>query len=621
VVEALVGEAFNRLDPLAQQVMQALAIYGLPVPPVAVDYLLHPYLLAVDSAPILGRLVNMQFVRRDAGRYYLHQVDRDYALSRIPPGQPTDRQGLERPFSRYALLARGAEYFEQTRTPRESWKKLDDLAAQLAEFELRYRGEDYDSAASVLLEIDFEYLLLWGHYRLMVELHERLDGKLIDPDFAQQSMGNLGSALLRMGQYPRAIQCYEKALELVRMRADRQAESVWLGNLGVCYADLGELPQAIDHHEQALAIAREIGDRQGETNQLGNLGTCYLRLGELQRAIDHLEQALAIAREIGNRQGEAHQLGNLGLCYADLGELRRAIDLYEQALAIAREIGDRLGEASLLGNLGNCYAGLGELRRAIDLYEQTLAIAREIGNRQSEANQLGNLGLCYASLGELRRAIDLYEQALAIAREIGDRQGEAIHLVNLGDGDASREVWDQAIQRYDQAIRIADEVGLVQGQSEGRSGLARVRLFQGALSSAREAAEAARTYDYTPNTADLSAILGVVLLREGTTEQARAAFSEAVVQADALLEQTSDNYHALDTKAIALCGLALLGDTARLPEAIAAMQAARAISRAPGVVGDALRLFDTLAVADQDGTLGPVRAIATSSPGGHTDQA
>jgi len=271
VVEALVGEAFNRLDPLAQQVMQALAIYGLPVPPVAVDYLLHPYLLAVDSAPILGRLVNMQFVRRDAGRYYLHQVDRDYALSRIPPGQPTDRQGLERPFSRYALLARGAEYFEQTRTPRESWKKLDDLAAQLAEFELRYRGEDYDSAASVLLEIDFEYLLLWGHYRLMVELHERLDGKLIDPDFAQQSMGNLGSALLRMGQYPRAIQCYEKALELVRMRADRQAESVWLGNLGVCYADLGELPQAIDHHEQALAIAREIGDRQGEASQLGNL--------------------------------------------------------------------------------------------------------------------------------------------------------------------------------------------------------------------------------------------------------------------------------------------------------------------------------------------------------------
>jgi TIR domain len=95
VVEALVGEAFNRLDPLAQRVMQALAVYGVPVPPVAVDYLLQPHLVAVDSASVLARLVNMQFARRDAGRYYLHQVDRDYALGRIPQGQPADRDAPE----------------------------------------------------------------------------------------------------------------------------------------------------------------------------------------------------------------------------------------------------------------------------------------------------------------------------------------------------------------------------------------------------------------------------------------------------------------------------------------------------------------------------------------------
>jgi hypothetical protein len=50
VVQALVGEAFNRLDSLAQQVMQALAVYRLPVPPVGVDYLLQPSLIAIDGA-------------------------------------------------------------------------------------------------------------------------------------------------------------------------------------------------------------------------------------------------------------------------------------------------------------------------------------------------------------------------------------------------------------------------------------------------------------------------------------------------------------------------------------------------------------------------------------------
>ncbi len=38
VTEALVGEAFSRLDPAQQRIMQALAVYGRPVPPTAVDF-------------------------------------------------------------------------------------------------------------------------------------------------------------------------------------------------------------------------------------------------------------------------------------------------------------------------------------------------------------------------------------------------------------------------------------------------------------------------------------------------------------------------------------------------------------------------------------------------------
>ena len=87
VVHALVGEAFTRLDPLAQQVMQTLAVYTVPVPSVAVDYLLQPYRAAVDAAPVFTRLV-------------------------------------------------------------------------------RYQSQDYNTAANVLHEIDFDYLTLWGHYRL-----------------------------------------------------------------------------------------------------------------------------------------------------------------------------------------------------------------------------------------------------------------------------------------------------------------------------------------------------------------------------------------------------------------------------------------------------------------------
>jgi tetratricopeptide (TPR) repeat protein len=114
---------------------------------------------------------------------------------------------------------------------------------------VRITGEEYDAAASVLLEIDFDYLLLWGHTRLAAELHERLEGRLTDRELMQRS-------------------CH---------------------TLGLCYRSLGDYRRAIDHHEQSLAIAREIGDRQGEGSSLGSLGNCYYSLGDYRRAIDHYE--------------------------------------------------------------------------------------------------------------------------------------------------------------------------------------------------------------------------------------------------------------------------------------------------------------------------------------------
>ena len=36
---------------MAQQVMQALAVFPVPVPAVAVDFVLQPHLPAVDAAP------------------------------------------------------------------------------------------------------------------------------------------------------------------------------------------------------------------------------------------------------------------------------------------------------------------------------------------------------------------------------------------------------------------------------------------------------------------------------------------------------------------------------------------------------------------------------------------
>jgi tetratricopeptide (TPR) repeat protein len=577
VVEALVGEAFSRLDPLAQRVMEALAVYNRPVSPAAVDYLLQPFRPGIDSAPVLGRLVNMHFVHTESGRYYLHPADQEYAFARMPDSPASSRERGDRGgWSQTTLLSRAADYFRRARQPRASWQTLDDLTPQLAEFELRCQAGDYETAARVLTDIDFDYLLLWGHYRLMIQMHERLQGKINDLILKQSSVGSLGSAYYSIGQYADAIIYWKKASESAREANDRQGEGAWLGNLGLAYAALGETRRAIEYHEQVLAIAREIGNKSSEGKTLGNLGNRYAALGETRRAIEYHQQALAISREIGEKRGEGSDLGNLGIRYAALGETQRAIEYHEQALAISREIGDKRGEGVDLGNLGNRYA----------------------------------------ALGKIQQAQAYYQQALDNAREIGNRQGESIHLENIGHLLLDQERWEEAEGHFQEAISIADEISFPAVQMDARRLLSLTYLYTNKLSEARINAESACQYDVPQYGYFAHLTLGIISLRQDDHAAAASAFRAAFEYADELLAKTPNYYDALDAKGLALCGLALLSKTSEVSEDFGSLKdaardafaQARAITTAPGTVGRVVRQFEALAQADEQGGLEGLRA-------------
>jgi tetratricopeptide (TPR) repeat protein len=563
VTEALVGEAFSRLDPTQQRVVQALAVYGRPVPPAAVDYLLQPHQPSLDSAPVLGRLVNMHFARKEAGRYYLHPVDREYSLSRIARGEVSDRRAGEPIFTLYGLRHRAADYFEQVRSPRENWKTIEDLAPQLAEFDLRYEGQDYESAGYVLAAISFDFLVPWGWTRRVVEMNERLFGKL----------------------------------------DDSRLKSKILFNQGHAYRKLGRVKQAIDYHEQALAIDRNADDRRAEGIDLGNLGACYHGLGQTARAIDYLEQSLAIDREVGNRHQEGFDLGHLGRCYSVLGQTARAIDYLEQALALAREVRNRRDEGINLYSLGARYYEVGQTARALDHFDQSLAIAREVGDRLVEGVILGDLGLCHCDFGQAALAIDYLQQALAIAHEVGDRVDEGYTLFVLSRLYIDEGRHEEAIPQSIDAVRIGGEAGDPWILSHANGTLALARLCVGDSPAARAAAEAARAHDVPMNNHNVLALLGLIALRQGGRVAAAEAFSAAISHADTMLERCDQNYNALDAKGVALAGLAVLEAPNRAAEAIETFRAARAITRAPGIVGRVRRLLDALAPADAAGVL------------------
>jgi hypothetical protein len=67
---------------------------------------------------------------------------------------------------------------------------------------------------------------------------------------------------------------------------------------------------------------------------------------------------------------------------------------------------------------------------------------------------------------------------------------------------------------------------------------------------------------------------------------------------------------ALDGDGLALCGLTLCDEPARLDQAVASFREARTVSSKPGVVRRVVRLLDELRVADERGVLSDARKAA-----------
>jgi tetratricopeptide (TPR) repeat protein len=493
VVRDLVGEAFSRLDPAAQQVMQALSVYNRPVTPAAVDYLLQPYLPSINSAPVLNRLVNMQFARKETGRYYLHPIDRAYAFTRIPAGEQSDRRKMKAPpFTQFALLHRAANYFKQSRTPRKDWKTIEDLAPQLAEFDLRCEGQDYDTAAQVLLDINFDYLLRWGFYYLVIELHERLQNKLNDPWLQMNNVGSLGSVYRMTGQVKKAIDSHENALSIARKMKHHSSEGLWLGNIGNCYLDMGQTERAINYYEQGLAIARESRELVAEGRQLGNLGICYSALGQIDRASELFIQIIGIFRDTGNRleQGQSHD---------HLAALLEDKESYEEAIHHAREcirIGNELC-STMLGSNGNATLArlllyLGELKGARTAAEYsrqydepannhnasvlcglvTLRQSDRITAREAFATAIAQADAILTQSAQYLDALDAKGLALCglTLSDTSNRVPEAIEVFKAARAINKDVGYVGRVLRLFDALAVADEAGLLAEARRAASG-------------------------------------------------------------------------------------------------------------------------------------------------------
>jgi serine/threonine protein kinase/tetratricopeptide (TPR) repeat protein len=415
ITDGLVQQALSRLTPEAMRVMEGLSIYQKPVTQVGLEYLLAPHLPTGELRGLLARLIRGHFAsyNRANQTYAIHRIDREYCYRRIAAGQPNDREARTPRYTRAGLHHRAAEYYLKVRKPEEEWRRLDDLSAMLSEIEHRSLSGNFDESARVLAVIDRAYLFQWGFYRLALEQHQALQGKIADPATQTRQERTLGASYFNLRRITEALAAYERALSIARDLKDQFGEAGALNSMALVYQEQGEYQRAIRVGEQALALMRTLGNREIEGLILHNLSIYYGNLGQTERALEVDQQALEIARETEDSYGE-------GLAYAHLAELYSDLERYPEALESAKNALNIGGDENSPEIVQIAYY----ITALTQLLRGELSAARESAEQAAQSNYPPNNHNVYGLLGviavrqeNLIRAKEVFNQVLSIQKE------------------------------------------------------------------------------------------------------------------------------------------------------------------------------------------------------------
>ncbi len=184
----------------------------------------------------------------------------------------------------------------------------------------------------------------------------------------------LGYSQRALGQYQRANEFNQQALEIARNAGDRPCEIANLNHLSRTCVAQKIYAEAINYSQRALILSRQSGDKLGEANALANLG--YSEVFQAQQleqiapetyetAIHYLKQGLKLSEQLGAIQSQALCLGSLGIAHLVLSQPQEAIKYLENGLQTAQVSGDLYLQGLNLANLAEAYYGLQNLEQAI----------------------------------------------------------------------------------------------------------------------------------------------------------------------------------------------------------------------------------------------------------------
>lgn len=227
--------------------------------------------------------------------------------------------------------------------------------------------------------------------------------------------GLLGNAYQFIGNYPKALQSYQRAIVYGQKLKGSFLLAQPYSNIGNLYYYQGDYADALKYYEQALQHLPSndsIRDKKYlyyKSSVLSNIGVIYDETKEFGKSEKYYTEALILAKRANHHEQIANVVNNQGSYFKDRGNNELALKYMQDAMEIRRQNNNRFGLARSNLNLGQLYLeSLRDYKKAEYHLQQAILIGREVGTLQTVNTAYGLLQRLYQDKGDYKNA---YESA------------------------------------------------------------------------------------------------------------------------------------------------------------------------------------------------------------------
>jgi tetratricopeptide (TPR) repeat protein len=194
------------------------------------------------------------------------------------------------------------------------------------------------------------------------------------------NLNNLGEWYNRQGNYAKALETYQSALDRLKEGDIPKLRTMTLLNIGSTYVNQGRLDEPISQAETIIELDRLKSNTEDDTTALMLLSNAWHKKGAREKAITYVTLAANVykKKKIVFLEGITKRI--IGSIYIEEHKYEDALRAFEDALKLHEKLQDPTWKAGTLQMIGWVYREQGNLHKAIDYLKMARVIYIEMGD-------------------------------------------------------------------------------------------------------------------------------------------------------------------------------------------------------------------------------------------------